>query len=140
MSDSSRFIRAMKQIATPGESQMVDIVTGTVTSINPLVIKTDESELTETFLVVGALCQNTTIKVPNRVGNMHIHLVPEHATQPATVGDHGTHTHQIQAFNTEAALPDILLWRGLQVGDQVLMIRMSDSQQYYVLQRKEGIT
>lgn len=140
MSDSSRFIRAMKQISSPDESQKVDIVTGTVTSVGPLVIKTDETELSETFLVVGALCQNTTIKVPNRVGNMHIHLVPEHATQPATVGDHGTHTHQITAFNTEAALPDILLWRGLQVGDQVLMIRMADSQQYYVLQRKEGIT
>ena len=140
MSDSSRFIRAMKQISAPEESQKVDIVTGTVTSVGPLVIKTDETELSETFLVVGALCQNTTIKVPNRVGNMHIHLVPEHATQPATVGDHGTHTHQITAFNTEAALPDILLWRGLQVGDQVLMIRMADSQQYYVLQRKEGIT
>ena len=140
MSDSSRFIRAMKQISAPEESQKVDIVTGTVTSVGPLVIKTDETELSETFLVVGALCQNTTIKVPNRVGNMHIHLVPEHATQPATVGDHGTHTHQIAAFNTEAALPDILLWRGLQVGDQVLMIRMADSQQYYVLQRKEGIT
>lgn len=140
MSDSSRFIRAMKQLSSPDESQKVDIVTGTVTSVGPLVIKTDETELSETFLVVGALCQNTTIKVPNRVGNMHIHLVPEHATQPATVGDHGTHTHQITAFNTEAALPDILLWRGLQVGDQVLMIRMADSQQYYVLQRKEGIT
>lgn len=140
MSDSSRFIRAMKQISAPEESQKVDIVTGTVTSVGPLIIKTDETELSETFLVVGALCQNTTIKVPNRVGNMHIHLVPEHTTQPATVGDHGTHTHQITAFNTEAALPDILLWRGLQVGDQVLMIRMADSQQYYVLQRKEGIT
>lgn len=140
MSDSSRFFRAMKQLSSLDESQKVDIVTGTVTSVGPLVIKTDETELSETFLVVGALCQNTTIKVPNRVGNMHIHLVPEHVTQPATVGDHGTHTHQITAFNTEAALPDILLWRGLQVGDQVLMIRMADSQQYYVLQRKEGIT
>jgi len=140
MSDSSRFIKAMKQIATPKESQIVDIVVGTVKSISPLVIKTDESELTETFLVVGALCQNTVIKIPLRLNNTHLHIVPTHSTQPASVGDHGLHTHQIQSFNTEAALPDILLWRGLQVGDQVWMIRMANSQQYYVLQRKEGIT
>lgn len=35
--------------------------------------------------------------------------------------------------------PELLLWRGLQNGDEVYMIRLSSGQKYYVLQRKEGI-
>lgn len=31
-------------------------------------------------------------------------------------------------------------WRGLQVGDSVLMIRFNHGQLYYVVQRKEGLT
>lgn len=109
MADAARLVKAMQKASQTSENEKVDMITGTVTSISPLKIKTDKIELTETFLVLGALCKSTTIKIPERDA-------------------------------TEVALPDILLWRGLQVGDKVYMIRFSEGQKYYVLQRKEGIT
>lgn len=137
MSDASRLVKAMQAASQKPENEKVDIITGTVTSVSPLKIKTDKIELTETFLVLGALCKSTTIKIPERDANTHKHKVPQHTTQPA---GESPHTHTIDEFYTEVALPDILLWRGLQVGDEVYMIRFSEGQKYYVLQRKEGIT
>lgn len=137
MSDASRLVKAMQAASQKPENEKVDIITGTVTSVSPLKIKTDKIELTETFLVLGALCKSTTIKIPKRDANTHKHKVLQHTTQPA---GESPHTHTINEFYTEDALPDILLWRGLQVGDEVYMIRFSEGQKYYVLQRKEGIT
>lgn len=98
MSDASRLVKAMQRASKTPENEQVDLITGTVTSISPLKIKTDKLELTETFLILGALCKVATVS------------------------------------------PDILLWRGLQVGDEVYMIKFSKGQKYYILQRKEGIT
>lgn len=137
MGDASRLVKAMQTASQKSENEKVDIITGTVTSVSPLKIKTDKIELTETFLVLGALCKSTTIKIPKRDANTHRHKVPQHTTQPA---GEGPHTHTINEFYTEVALPDILLWRGLQAGDEVYMIRFSEGQKYYVLQRKEEIT
>lgn len=135
MGDASRLVRAMQKAARPKENDIVDIVTGTVISESPLKIRTGKLELTETFLILGALCKETTIKIPTRENNYHIHVVPEHSTEISS-----GHSHIIKAVETEKSLPDILLWRGLKVGDQVYMIRCCQGQKYYVLQRKEGIT
>ena len=137
MGDASRLVAAMQKASQTPENEKVDIVTGTVTSVKPLKIKTDKLELTETFLVLGALCKSTTIKIPKRDANTHRHKIPQHTTQPA---GEGPHTHVINEFYSDYALPDILLWRGLQVGDEVYMIRFSEGQKYYVIQRKEEIT
>lgn len=37
------------------------------------------------------------------------------------------------------ALPEILLWRGLEVGDKVRVLRIDNGQKFYVLERVEGI-
>lgn len=139
MGNAYRLVKAMQQVATPKENNVVDIVTGTVTSTKPLKIRVDKIELTESFLILGALCKETKIKVPNSEQNLHLHTIPQHSTEGATVGEYGSHTHVIAATETGTALPDILLWRGLKVGDDVYMIRCCQGQKYYVLQRKEGI-
>ena len=64
MSDASRLVKAMQTASQKSENEKVDIIIGTVTSVSPLKIKTDKIELTETFLVLGALCKSTTIKIP----------------------------------------------------------------------------
>lgn len=133
MSDASRLVKAMQRAAKPKENEIVDIVTGTVTSINPLKIKTNKLELTESFLILGALCVETVIPAS------HIHNIPQRTTDSASVGDYGSHNHSLNSLNTEEGLPTVKLWRGLQVGDDVYMIRYSAGQKYYVLQRKEGI-
>ena len=63
MGDASRLVKAMQIASQKSENEKVDIITGTVTSVSPLKIKTDKIELTETFLVLGALCKSTTIKI-----------------------------------------------------------------------------
>lgn len=137
MGDASRLVRAMQVAALRPDNEKLDIVMGTVTSVEPLKVKTDKLELTETFLVVGALCQPTTIKIPTRDENKHKHKIPAHSTQSA---GNPSHTHSISELLSEEALPDIVLWRGLEVGDEVYMLRFSEGQKYYILQRKEGIT
>lgn len=137
MSDAARLVKAMQIVSRTQENEKVDFITGTVTSIDPLKIKTDKLELTETFLVLGALCKSTTIKVPNSDVNNHKHSIPQHTTEVAGVD---SHSHTVNQFYSAVALPDIVLWRGLQVGDDVYMIKFSGGQKYYVMQRKEGIT
>lgn len=139
MTDVSRLIKAMKKASTPSQNDIVDIVTGVVTSIDPLKIKIDKIELTESFLILSALCKETKIKIPTSTESAHIHIVPSHTTESATVGEYGSHTHTIAELNTEFALPEITLWRGLKVDDKVYMLKCCRGQKYYVLQRMEGI-
>lgn len=136
MSDGRKLAQLMIKAGQPKESQTVDMVIGKVTSINPLKVKVGKIELTKTFLIVGALCTETIIKIPVDSGNEHKHIIPAHTTSS---GDDG-HTHQIPAWETKTALPDIVLWRGLKVGDTVYMIKMAKGQKYYIMQREEGIT
>lgn len=118
MSDASRLVNAMRKAAKPREDEIVDVVMGTVTSIKPLKIKVDKLELTESFLILGALCKAATIKIPKNLESAD--SIPDNA-------------------NSEDFFVDVKLWRGLKVGDDVHMIRCSRGQKYYVLQRKEGI-
>lgn len=142
MSDASRLVAAMRRAAQPKENDIVDIVVGTVTSVKPLKIRTDKLELTESFLILGALCKSTTIKIPSDDSLSHTHTISSIVTEQASVGDLGSHTHSISKITTDEGkgkFPEIMLWRGLQVGDDVYMIRCCNGQKYYVLQRKEGI-
>ena len=139
MGDASRLINAMRQVSKPTENDIVDIVSGEVSAVNPLKIKVGKVELTESFLILGALCKETKIKIPNEKEPSHTHTIPAHSTEPASVGDNGTHTHSIAALVTELGLPEITLWRGLKVGDIVYMLKCGRGQKYFVLQRKEGI-
>ena len=95
-------------------SDMSDCVYGTVLSVSPLSVQ----------LVVGALCKETIIKIP----------FPEK----------GQVKHKHQAIhngmhNTTEELPEIQLWRGLNPGDRVILIRFNNGQKFLIQQRVEGI-
>lgn len=98
MSDGHRLVQLMREAGKTPQNEIVDIVTGEVTSVNPLRVKVERRELTESFLIVGALCKEARL-----------------------------------------ASPDIVLWRGLQVGDRVLMFKMGKGQKYYIMQREDGV-
>lgn len=140
-----RLVQIMQQLSKKPDSEETDVITGVVTSVSPLKIKLDKIELTEEFLILGALVQETKINIPAmtveyRTDSNHEHVIPSTNTEVALVGSPYQHTHVISAWATEDALPTICLWRGLKVGDIVYMIRCAFAQKYYVLQRKEGIT
>ena len=122
MSDGHRLVQCMRQAGQTPQNEVVDIVLGTITAVNPLKVKIENRELTETFLIVGALCKET-------------HLNDLAFTVPP-------HTHQVSDTVSKEATSvptDLLLWRGLQVGDKVFMLKVSRGQKYYILQRVEGV-
>lgn len=140
MSDGHRLVQAMREAGKTPQNELVDIVLGEVTSVKPLKVKVENRELTESFLILGALCKETHIYTDNVKKLDHSHLVP--ATSTKSAGD-PPHTHAIDERATNPLSPgdsefDIMLWRGLRVGDKVLMLKVGRGQKYYIMQRQEG--
>ena len=139
-------LQAAKQHSQIPDSQFSDVLSGLVTEVNPLKIKVgDKLILTEKNLILSAFVQETWINIPTTHGEegvddvfMHRHEINAE-TELANDGQGADHKHAIKVF-TEFALPKILLWRGLQVGDRVYLLRVAKGQSYFVLQRQEGIT
>lgn len=122
MSDGHRLAQLMREAGRTPQNEIVDIVTGLVTSVSPLKVKVENRELTETFLILGALCKETHIYTDYIIKHEHIHQTPHPG---ATGGPTGNDF-------------DIMLWRGLRVGDKVLMLKVGRGQKYYIIQREEG--
>lgn len=61
MGDGHRLAQMMREAGRTPQNEVVDIVEGEVTSVSPLKVKVDNRELTEAFLILGALCQETFI-------------------------------------------------------------------------------
>lgn len=141
MSDGHRLAQLMRQAGRTPQNEIVDIVIGEVTSIKPLKVKVENRELTESFLILGALCQETHIYTSNIKKLNHRHIVPSISTKSAGTE---SHSHAIDSRATDPVTPhegdyDIMLWRGLKVNDKVLMLKVGRGQKYYILQREEGV-
>ena len=122
MSDGHRLVQAMREAGRTPQNEITDIVLGEVTSVKPLKVKVENRELTESFLILGALCKETHIYTDYIKKHDHIHACPEGTTSTPTGNDF-----------------DIMLWRGLRVGDKVLMLKVGRGQKYYIMQREEGV-
>ena len=139
MSDGHKMAEMMRRAGRTPQNEVVDLVEGEVISVNPLKVKVDQRELSETFLILGALCKETHIYTDNIIKHNHVHVVPSISTSAA---GEGPHTHTVPARDTEIPKEDdfdIMLWRGLRVGDIVMMLKVARGQKYYILQRKEGV-
>ena len=142
MSNGHRLAQMMREAGKTPQNEIVDIVMGEVTSVNPLKVKIEGRELTQSFLILSALCKETHIYTDNVKKLDHRHVIPSTST-----GSSGTdsHSHTVSSKTTDPATPqdaqyDIMLWRGLKVGDTVLMLKVSRGQKYYILQREEGVS
>lgn len=69
----------------------------------------------------------------------HTHSIPAISQRTTSSAGGETHTHTIPEMTTSSALPDILLWRGLIVGDKVRLLRVSNGQMFYIIEREEGV-
>lgn len=127
MGDGHRLAKMMREAGRTPQNEVVDIVEGEVTSVSPLKVKVDNRELTEAFLILGALCQETIITRTADSGT-YIFENPYGHT-----GVHGATSED------NSGIYQIKLWRGLKVGDKVMMIKLARGQKYYILQRKEGV-
>lgn len=61
MSDVSRLVRAMRQAGATPENENVDLVYGTVKSINPLSVTVNKLTLTSEFLIASPFCWDSSI-------------------------------------------------------------------------------
>lgn len=129
------------------DSQFADVISGTVQTVEPLTIKVSEKlTLNDKNLILSAFVQETWINIPTTPPTLeaadekyqHRHFI-DAETELANDGQGADHKHAIKIY-TEFAHPKILLWRGLQVGDVVYLLRVAKGQSYFVLQRQEGIT
>ena len=140
MSDGHKLVQMMRKAGQPPQNEVVDMVVGEVTSVSPLKVKIENRELTEAFLILGAMCQETHISSSAFTIPTHTHTVPTNTTEQASAGT--SHTHGVPSITTEPSKStpiDVLLWRGLVVGDKVLMLKVGKGQKYYIMQRMGGI-
>lgn len=122
MGDGSRLVKAMRNAGKTPQNEVADMIEGTVTSVSPLKVKVENRELTEAFLIQGALVVETHIYTKNIIKHNHLHPTPHGASG--------------QPYSDDF---DIMLWRGLKVGDVVWMLKLGRGQKYLILQRKEGV-
>lgn len=138
MSDGHRLTQLMRKAGQQPQNEIVDIVVGVVTSVGPLKVRVENRELTESFLILGALCKETHIYTDYIKKHDHYHVIPTTTTE-----SEDAHSHVINDRDTDPIKPhgddfDIMLWRGLRVGDKVLMLKVGRGQKYYIIQRQEG--
>lgn len=148
MGDGTRLIKTIQTI-TNRKALNGDFVMGTVVNLNPLIIQVGTINLTENFLMLSPFCIETKINLSHShemtgstkstsLGS-HMHSVTISNTNYATSeADLGSHSHDVE-IQSANGLGIVTLWRGLKVGDDVLMLRGANGQKYYVLQRQEGI-
>ena len=127
MGDGHRLAQMMREAGRTPQNEVVDIVEGEVTSVSPLKVKVDNRELTEAFLILGALCQETII---TRTADSSTYIFEN---PHGHMGVHGATSED------NCGIYQIKLWRGLKFGDKVMMIKLGRGQKYYILQRKEGV-
>lgn len=159
MSDGYKLAKLIRQAAQPAPNDIVDLIVGEITSVSPISVKIENREIPEEFLVVGAMCKETHVKWDRFTVLAHTHTNTAFSTNAETSHVHSyydstgsgsstrstdptSHLHSIPEKVSEPAntiIEDVLLWRGLQVGDKVLMIKLSRGQRYFILQRLEGL-
>lgn len=114
-----KLVEIMKTAGRQGipPTSRTDLVWGTVIQMNPIVVQADNDpklRLTSTFLKLSPLCLEKWF------------TIPKWHTEPA---GEGPHTHQIPPHK-------VMVWRGLKVGDRVIMLRYNSGGSYYVMQRE----
>ena len=117
-----RLVKWMNELKI-SESDRTDFVFGEVIGISPLRVRVENRfDVGEDFLILSQMVKEHKIQVPT----------------PATV-----QTSQVEiegqsvvtAVSLEQGLQDIIIFRSLQIGDHVRMIRGQKSQLFYVIER-----
>lgn len=102
---------------TNGLNQTSDLIFGVVTGISPLKIKVDNRfEVGESHLILSRMVKELSISISVAV-SVNVHVDGKNG-----VGD-------------GSGSGNALVWRGLQQGDKVSLLKVQKGQTYYVLER-----
>lgn len=122
MSNYSRLVNLIKQAgagAVAADNPLA-VYVGSVSAINPLAVTVDQRfTLPEDFLII-----------PESLTHYEISMRHNHSYTDSS--DSGSTTRM-----TEPALPEepLIIRRGLEIGDKLIMLRVQGGQQYVVLDR-----
>lgn len=126
------------------------LVMGEVAQVDPLIISLDSGiMLTKEFLLLSPFCREVKInlnhnhEIKGSAGSTnlgsHSHSVNVGtSTYTTKETDLGSHSHSVN-LESDNGLGIVTMWRGLKVGDKVIMLSCNGGQAYYVLQRQEGL-
>lgn len=133
---ADKIIKVIQNAGKLSSSEIPDLLYGEVLEIDPLKIKIDNRfEIDETFLILSNFVKEKKIILSNEdEEDGHLHIIEPFETQSA--GD-PIHTHVIPQTKTSRELTEIILWRGLEIGDIVRILRINKGQMFYVLEREE---
>lgn len=138
-----RLVAMMKEAGRNGipKTTLTDLVWGDVVSIAPLKVQVKNEPkllLTEAFLILSPLCIAKTFTIPAWNANnesVHTHQYQDDngtSTVTKTSAAGSDHGHTISQHT-------VTVWRGLEVGDTVVMLRVSGGNKFYVLQREGAL-
>lgn len=136
MSENTAGARIVKTVtrtvSTYVPAAQTDLVFATVIGVKPMTIKLEDgSIIPETFIVLSPLAQEF------RINTLHKHKYSGTTSDTATYSDV---TERAGAGFPIEDSGDLLVWRGLNIGDRVIVLKTSGGQKYYILHRKEGLT
>ena len=115
----------------PATAAASSVLFGDIRSVSPLKLYVEGKEIPESFIVLSPMAKEFKLDL------RHQH------EYSGTTSDTATYSGVTQIAGAGFPVPnsgDFLVWRGLKVGDQVVVLKSNSSQLYYILHRKEGLT
>ena len=124
VTDFKNLILEASKIANPGQDK-ADLLFANVISTSPLTIRLEKGlDILSKFLILSPFCRDKSITIPSHT----------HPIEALSVGG-----VDIPAQNTgDNPGLKIVIWRGLNVGDRVVVIRADGGQKYYILHKEVG--
>ncbi|MEG0297629.1 MAG: DUF2577 family protein [Clostridium sp.] len=127
-------------------TSLTDLTYGTVTDISPIKISIeDRFEVDSSCLLLSPFCyeKKLTVEVPAHTHTVTIndHNVSKHKhklddeTKETQENDDVTLKHSSNISEGKKTNIQIVVWEGLKVGDKVSLLRVSEGQKFYVLDK-----
>lgn len=135
-----RLAKLINDAKTP-EREIADMIYGRVTATNPLTIRIDngyEINANDYTLDLSKMVQNltVTINVPTVTATVgQINNVALNGNRPNVDVD-VTRTQVVTGINTGTQPQQVQIFRALQTGDRVKILRCGKGQRFYILERE----
>ncbi|MGG7176196.1 DUF2577 domain-containing protein [Clostridium paraputrificum] len=129
------------------QTSLTDLMFGTVTSVEPLrILIENRFEVDSSFLLLSPFCYEKKIKieipthehsitVQDHIGLKHKHYVDETNTKETEENEDITLKHEASISSVAKKVIEVPIWDGLNVGDKVSLLRVSNGQKYYVMDK-----
>lgn len=129
------------------QTTLTDLLFGIVTSVSPLKILIENRfEVDSSFLLLSPFCYENKVKfeipehdhnvtIENHKGLKHKHYIDKTKTTETEESEEIILNHSASSTKSAKKTIEVILWNGLEIGDKVSLLRVSNGQKYYVLDK-----